>query len=402
MKHVVLLNTTKEEPLRILTRRPGVKLTVITEPTHERLHARFVDALTVKDIEDIPAVREAVLTAAKSAPIDYIVTASERTVQAGAYMRTLLGLPGTSYEVANVMTNKFVMKRILAAAGLPVTPFKLLPNIDNVLVAAQGMKWPVVVKPIFGTAGIGIFTIADPEHGREFLGSAEADALRAATIPFILEQAIDYQWEFHCDGIVRDGSVVFAAAARYLGQVLKLHGQPTGACAIPVGSPDHDAIQALHRATVAAVGLRNGVTHMEGYRTADGYLIGEIACRPGGIGVPDFVRLRNGVDLWEAFICSSLEEEFVPGERANDDLLAWCTIPPKTGIVCGLTSQRELEEIPWVRHANVMVDIGDTLSAPWHNFSNVATVIYAAPDPDTALCRMAEVNAFFRLEVAAG
>jgi hypothetical protein len=376
-----------------------VRLTAITETANAALHVKFVEPLIVSDIEDLPMVRQAVLSAARSSPIDYIVTATERTVQSGSYMRTLLGLPGISFEVANRMTNKYVMKQTLAADGLPITPFRLLPVLDDLLRTGQGMRWPQVVKPVLGTAAISTFILNDQDDAEEFLRSAAADRLRTFSVPFLLEEAVDFLWEFHCDGYVCDGEVVFAAASRYFGSLLGLTGKPNGSCTIPPGSPDSVAILALHRATVAAAGLRDGVTHMEGYHTANGFLVGEIACRPAGAKVPELVRTQYGVDLWDAFVRSSLGEQVHLRPSQRDTLFALCWIPPKAGVIRRLATEVELEEIPWVEHAHVIADIGDELPAPWHSSSHVATVVYRTPDHDTAATRMAELNGLLGLDV---
>ena len=315
-------------------------------------------------------------------------------------MRMLLGLPGISFEIANIMTNKFVMKQILAAAGVPVTPFRLLLSLNDMPLSVQHANWPLVLKPIFGTGSFGTHIFHSPKEAQKFLDSSRSNLLRASMVPFIIEEAVDYLWEFHCDGIVRDGEVIFATASRYFGSLLGLTGKPNGSCTIPSESADFHAILSLHRATVAATGLRNGVTHMEGYRTVNGHLVGEIACRPGGGGITDLVRAQYGIDLWDAFMRSSLGEWVSAQPCQQPTLFARCRIPPKEGVVRGLATRAELEAIPWVESANILVDVGDELLKASHSTSHVATIVYRASNHDAALGRMHELDRLFRLDVA--
>ena len=201
------------------------------------------------------------------------------------------------------------MKRAFEAAGLPVTPFRLLLDIADLPNVADGMKWPVVVKPVLGTGSIDIAVLRSLDHFEGFYQSAASAGHRARTKPLILEEEIDYLWEFHCDGIVHDGSVTFAQPGRYLGSLLGSIGSPNGSWVIPADSADGTAICELHRCAVQVTGLRDGITHMEGYRTKQGYLIGEISCRPGGSSITDLVLAQHGVDLWNVFIQLSLEED---------------------------------------------------------------------------------------------
>lgn len=111
MSNVVLLSTTKERPLRILASRPDIAMTVITEPQYADLYRPFTTPVYVDDIEDFTMVRTAMLNSGHISDITQVITPSERTLQTGAYLRALLGLPGISFETANVMSNKYAMKR---------------------------------------------------------------------------------------------------------------------------------------------------------------------------------------------------------------------------------------------------------------------------------------------------
>ena len=56
---------------------------------------------------------------------------------------------------------------------------------------------------------------------------------------------------------------------------------------------------ALGRDVLKALGMGDGMTHMEWFRTASGEAVfGEIACRPGGACVVDMMNYTNDVDLF--------------------------------------------------------------------------------------------------------
>ena len=400
MKNVVLLSTTKERPLRILTSRPDITMTVITEPQYASLHAPFVAPVYVENIEDFAMVRAAMLSVGHISDITHIITPSERTLQAGAYIRALLDLPGIPFKTANVMSNKYAMKQALKAAGLPVTPFRLLLDLADLPKVAVGMKWPIAVKPVLGTGSIDIAILKNLTHFEEFYQSAASTAHRARTKPLILEEEIDYLWEFHCDGIVSDGSVIFAQPGRFFEPLLGSIGNPNGSWAIPPDSADWVAICELHRSTVATTGLRDGITHMEGYRTTSGYLIGEISCRPGGGPITDLVLAQQGVDLWNAFIQLSLGEDTTIEPHKNTIQLAECWLPPRSGVIRRITTQDQLMAIPWIRSAAVAARAGDRIESAFHSTSQVATVIYEAPSYEEAFTRMSKLTDIFELEVA--
>jgi biotin carboxylase len=298
------------------------------------------------------------------------------------------------------MSNKYAMKRAFRAAGLPVTPFRLLLDIADLPKVADGMRWPLVVKPVLGTGSIDIAVLESLDHFEEFYRSAASAAHRARTKPLIVEEEIDYLWEFHCDGIVRDRSVVFEQPGRFFESLLGSIGNPNGSWLIPADSADWTAICELHRSAVEITGLRDGITHMEGYRTAHGYLIGEISCRPGGGLITDLVLAQRGVDLWDAFIRLSLGEDVAVEPHGNSKQLAQCWLPPKSGIVRRITTQEELTAIPWIRSAAVIAQTGDRIGSAFHSSSQVAGMIYEAPTYEEAFTRMSQLTKIFELEVA--
>jgi hypothetical protein len=242
--------------------------------------------------------------------------------------------------------------------------------------------------------------LESPGNFEEFYRSAVSAAHRARTKPLILEEAIDYRWEFHCDGIVRDGSVVFAQPARYFDSLLAAMGNPNGSWVIPPGSTDWSAICELHDAAVKVAGLRDGITHMEGFRTTAGYLIGEISCRPGGASISDLVLAQHGVDLWEAFVQLSLGEKVTVEPHGSDLPLAQCWLPPRAGVVQRITAQEDLTAVPWIRSAAVAARAGDRIESTVHSSSHVAAVIYEAPTYEDAFQRMLQLTNIFELEVA--
>jgi hypothetical protein len=262
------------------------------------------------------------------------------------------------------------------------------------------MNWPIAVKPILGTGAIDVTILKSPDHFGEFYQSPASATYRARTKPLILEEEINYLWEFHCDGIVRDGSVVFAQPGRFFGSLLGSIGNPNGSWVIPPGSTDWTAICELHRAAVATTGLRDGITHLEGYRTTHGYLIGEISCRPGGGPITDLVLAQHGVDLWTAFIQLSLGENITVEPTGSTRQLAQCWLPPRPGVVRRITTKDELMTIPWIQRAAVAARTGDRIEPAVHSTSQVAAMIYEAPTYEAAFDRMSQLTSIFKLEVA--
>src|SRR5690606_26947619 len=120
------------------------------------------------------------------------------------------------------------------------------------------------------------------------------------------------------------------------------------------GSPTARELLELHRRAAAALDLADAVTHMEVFVTAEGPLIGEIAVRPGGLGIARMLQRACGLDLWEEFVRAALgEPPAVPGGPLRPPVLGWSQIPDVPGL------RERLGELPG------FAEIADPVDRPY-------------------------------------
>jgi biotin carboxylase len=362
-----------------------------------RLH--FVD-----DIADLTAVRRVALDLLASGPIHHVVAPSERSLPAGGYLRSFLGLRGIGFETANRFSNKAVMKSALTAAGLPVAPHEVVGVMDALPAAAARIGWPVVVKPALGTGSMNTFLLRSQEEMAELLASPAADGLRRADCQLLVERFVEMDGEYHCDGVVSDGRVEFAAVQRYFMPLLGQTNAFTGSYLLPDDDPDVAVIRSLHQAAVTALQLVTGVTHMELFRTADGFVIGEISCRPAGGGIVDAVRMQYGVDLWQVFMDTSLDRPAGvtgPVARLREDVIANCDLPTRPGRVVRISTAEELAALPDVIEARMSTRVGDTIGTRLHSASTTGLVFLATADTTLVAKRVEDLARTYVLDVEA-
>ncbi|WP_329160092.1 hypothetical protein OHB49_11810 [Streptomyces sp. NBC_01717] len=176
----------------------------------------------------------------------------------------------------------------------------------------------------------------------------------------------------------------------------------TGSYLLPEDSPDVAAIRALHQAAVDALGLANGVTHMEVFKTCDGFVIGEISCRPAGGGIVDAVKMQYGVDLWRVFMDTALGRSAgVSGPVAplRSEIVANCDLPVRPGRVVRISTPEELAKVPDVLEARMSTRVGDVISSRLHSASTTGLVFLAAADPQLVAKRVEELSRVYVLEV---
>jgi hypothetical protein len=352
-RHVLLLNSDKTEVMTALARRDDLRLRVITRKKYADLYAGQ-DVAFVDGFHHLDQVGQAATELARTGPLDYIVAPTEKSVPAGGLVRGLLGLPGPSYDQCLWTTHKRAMKDRLRAAGLPVTDYAQAASVDGIPAAVPAVGWPVVVKPVFGAGSAATHRLASADDFAERQRAGDLDDLAGTNLPVQVERLVDVISEYHCDAVVRDGEVRAAGVLRYFDVPLDSWGGVLGSHFIDPAGRIARWITELNTQVVRALGLRDAVTHLEVFETPTGLVIGEVALRVGGCGVPRVWQRAHGVDLWDEFVRASLGEPSDAAVLPVDRVHAWVQVSHAPGRL------RLLSALPWVvevRPAGDVIDV---------------------------------------------
>lgn len=375
------------------------QVSVITEPGHRQRYGPDVDVHLVESIQDVEQVRRTTMRILGERDLHRVLAPFELSVPVAGYLRSYFGLPGLSFATANLFTNKYLMKRRAAAAGLPVTGFRVAYTLADVAAKADELGWPVVIKPVLGGGTLDVVRLDSPDALARFGASPAAESIRRLTIPLIVEKYVEIEAEYNCNGIVHNGEVVFAAALKYPFPLLDCPVGFNASFTLGPEHPDRAEILDLHARTVHAFGLRSGVTHMEFLKTTHGLLAGEIACRPPGGGIPGGVQLKYGVDIWRAFRETSLG--FAPEVRLTerDGLLMTYLLPIRRGRIVALSTAADLAAVPSVLRVDLHKRVGDVMRDRVGASAAAGVVYLSVRDEAEVSSRMRELAERYVLEV---
>jgi hypothetical protein len=375
------------------------RVCVVTEAGHVQRYGTGVEVRIVASVLDVEQVRRAVMDLLRTGPLERVLAPFELSVPVAGFLRSYFGLPGMDFETANRFTNKYLMKRALAAAGLPVTPFRVAYGLAEIGPRAEELGWPVVIKPVLGGGTLDVVVLDGAAALERFAASPDAARVAGLGIPLIVERYVEIEAEYTCNGIVHEGEVVFAAVLKYPVPMLGCPAGLNASYTLPPGHPDLAGIVRLHAQTVRALGLHDGVTHMEILKSGAGLLAGEIACRPPGGGIPGGIRLHYGVDLWRAFRDTSLGRAPDVRAREGDGLLMNYLLPLKRGRIVRLSDPADLAAVPSV----IRVDMYQKVGGGWRDrvgASAAAGVVHlAVRDELEAWDRMRQLAERYVIEV---
>ena len=236
---------------------------------------------------------------ARQVRIDQVECLWEPYMVLAARLREGLGLPGLTVQQTLPFRDKERMKQLLDAAGLRTPRHVAARTVAGVWTAAEQIGFPLIVKPVDGAGSADTYR-AD--------SAAELDAVLPSLrhVPQVsVEEFIDGE-EFTYDTICAGGRVLVENICQYHPRPLmtKMHEwiSPITMALRDLDEPGLQGGRELGAAVLRVLGFRDGFTHMEWYRKAEGEVVfGEIGARPPGARTVDVMNYATDADLFAAW-----------------------------------------------------------------------------------------------------
>jgi len=257
---------------------------------------------------------------AKFGRLDGIVSFSELAQPLVARLTDHFHLPGNTYEATATARDKYKSRLAFEKAGLPTPKNYLIVEEEDIQKASDHVGYPAVIKPIFGAASIGVVRVDRAEelparwqavrqqlmsarvvNGALQEGTAAGDAEGLGAVDWIdlsimMESYLDGP-EVDVDVIIGKGKCYYSALTDNWPTIEPYFNETGSNC--PSILPEHQQKELVDLAVASchALGLQNGVFHVEGKYTSHGPRLIEVNCRMGGGPVHVCNKLVYGVDL---------------------------------------------------------------------------------------------------------
>ena len=299
-------------------------------------HAHKFEVINIVD-------KTACLEYAKKEQIDGVLTvATDVGVLTTSFIVQEMGLPGLKYEVAQLVKNKYHVRRRLYEYHVDDTEQAFeIDSSTNIPELAKNLTYPVMVKPCDGSGSRGASRV---DKAEDLLSACTYAMKGSITHRAEIETFIEGQ-EFGAESIVANGEIhVLAIMKKWM------TNPPYYAelgHAIPSGLPEDLELKAREcvRKAISALGINFGSVNMDMLITPDGkvYII-DIGVRMGGnlIG-SHIIPYGTGIDYMAAMIQNAVGDpvSFDAGEKAAvaTKLLAF-----DKGVVKSLPDMKAIEE----------------------------------------------------------
>ncbi|WP_420036067.1 ATP-grasp domain-containing protein [Streptomyces sp. cg28] len=330
------------------------------EPTWERA---FIVDFEVADLNSTHALSQAGQDLAARHDLAGVLTWTEWYLAPTARLARHLGLPTTSPEAMDAARNKASARALFAWHGVPSAASRTADSPREAALASATIGYPVVLKPAARAGSIGVIRVDRAEDlpaAFEFAFAGARDGSESTQV--LVEEYLDGP-EVSVECVTHCGTTTAVAVTRKT-----LGDEPFFeeiAHSIDAADPLLPVVAPVASAAVKALGITDGVQHVE-MRLVNGRprLI-EVNARIGGDMIGHLVHLATGIDLARAAADTACDQppNLTPTRRAAAAIRL--LYPDASGTL----TRRQLNptlaaSAPWLERVAFQRRVGDTVLLP--------------------------------------
>ena len=299
---------------------PDVRLGLVSQDPEEKLPASLRSKLAghyrVEDGVSVDSLRPALHAMRKTfGSVDRILgTLEQLQVPLGA-LSDELRVTGLGAEAALNFRDKARMKTVLEKAGLPCARHRLATHPEDAFAFAHEVGYPLVLKPPAGAGARATYRCDDEKT----LGECVSAMRPSPQQPVLVEEFMTGE-EHSFDSVVLGGKIVWYSVNNYYPSPIEVLRHPwIQWCVVSpreVEKPRYAAIRETAGPALAALGLENGLSHMEWFLRPDGRIaISEVGARPPGAQFATLISYAHDFDLYREWAKLMLFDRFDPPPR---------------------------------------------------------------------------------------
>lgn len=345
---------------------------------------------TIVDCEsnDAGAVAEALA----GRGVDAVLSAGEYHVDIAAEVAERLGVPGLPRDAGRAARHKGHAMRRFAAANVPVPRYAVVGSIAQADQAARTVGYPLVVKPVDGTASVGVRLCETPAQVLAHVGALlhrQRNARSQRCIGEVLLVEYVPGPEVSVETISWGGrTTVFGITAKRVGP-LPYFVEVSHTFPAAMAAPDAERCAAVTRSALAAIGLTHGAAHTELKVRPGGPVVIEVNARPAGDHITELMRLATGVNPLREWVRTHLDGSSVhlPPHYRRAATVRYLT--PPSGTVRRIGDLDEVRRRPEVHELVVSIRPGDAVG-PLRDSHDRSGYLIVCADTAGASARLAE------------
>jgi D-alanine-D-alanine ligase len=295
---------------------------------------------------------------------------------------------GIPYAVAQKTRNKFLFRQFCKENGIPFPNHILVESDNDIDRIAKELKFPLVIKPIFGSSSAFVIKVEDKDElikAYNFVKnniSTNVETALAEGYEILVEEYIDGD-EVDIDMLLQNGKVKFFSIADNY-QTKEPFFLETG-YQLPSGLPEKNQEELIEMAeeVTEKLGIQNGILHFEAKSTTKGAYPIEVNLRMGGDEVYPSTKAVWGVDLIEYAVKIALGEyvKIDKPETPKKYIRGTSLQAEDSGIVSQLYINDEIKTKKYIEEIHFNKKVGEPVLAPPEGYEFLGWLTVSGENP---------------------
>jgi biotin carboxylase len=375
------------------------------EPSTFEAHAP--DHLLTLDFTDPDAAAARVAALAARRPLNAVVGVDDLTSVAAAAIAERLGLRSSAVAAVAAARDKYQMRQCLAAAGVPIPRFRRIALKDDPFLAARGVAFPCVLKPLALSASRGVIRANTVDQFiaafRRIAALLQRDdvEVRGDAAQFLLAEEYVPGVEVALEGLLMRGTLhrlaLFDKPDPLEGPFFEetIYVTPSR-----LPADVQDAIGRVTAAACAALGLAEGPVHAELRVNDTGPWVLEVAARSIGGLCSRTLRFGTGMTLEEIILRHALSWPIATLERERRPAGVMMVPIPRAGRLQSVRGAEAAAAVPGVEDVTITAHVGQELVPLPEGWQYLGFIVARADSPDAVEAALRDAHA--RLEFSIG
>jgi biotin carboxylase len=364
------------------------------------------DHLLTVDFTDPVAAADTVARFAERHALDAVVGVDDLTAVAAAAIAERLGLRANVVAAVAAARDKYQMRQCLAAAGVRVPRFRRIALKDDPFLAARGVAFPCVLKPLALSASRGVIRadtidqfMAAFRRIAALLARDDVTVTGDAAQYFLAEQYIA-GLEVALEGLLVDSELrtlaLFDKPDPLVGPFFEetLYVTPSR-----LPGDVQEAIRHTTARACAALGLREGPVHAELRVNEDGPWILEVAARSIGGLCSRTLRFSTGMTLEELILRQALDLPLGSLERDRRAAGVMMLPIPRAGTLRAVDGTEDARRVRFIEDVTITAHVGQPLEPLPEGWQYLGFIFARAERPDEVEQALRDAHARLKITI---
>ncbi len=310
------------------------------------------------------------------------VTFWDEAVLLTSHLAESLNLIGIPYDIAKKVKNKYNFRDFCSANSILAPKHKLLRNKYEIPALEKELKYPLVVKPVYGACSAYVVRVNNREELIETYDYVKNNiksfwlASEWENFDLLVEEYIDGE-EVDMDILVQNGKIKFYSISDNFNKSRSRFFVDSGQ-AIPSNLPSKEQDDLINMAeeTLEKLGIQNACIHFEAKSSPNGPCPIEVNMRMGGDYVYSYLKSAWHVDLVEQSVNIALGNfiKIEKPERPYKYIIGWDLQPESSGILVELEVSPKLKSQKCFEEIYLFKEIGDAILRPPEGYDSLGWV----------------------------